>query len=108
MDTSEKQYEIVFTNDSILEMDSIYNYITRRLYNSQAAKRLMKKVEDSIYNLKTMPRKHTVIKKFESLELEYRRILVNNYAIIYTINEKEKIVYIVHMYYGKSNYLDNL
>lgn len=33
-------------------------------------------------------------------------MIVNNYVILYTINELEKIVYIAHIYYGGRNYLD--
>lgn len=44
MDISEKQYKIVFTNDCIQEMDDIYNYILKKLYSSNSAKSLMKKL----------------------------------------------------------------
>lgn len=108
MDTNEQQYKIVFTNDAIIEMDSINHYITKNLYNSQAASRLMEKVEEAIYGLKDMPRKYAVIKKYEELNLQYRRIVINNYAVLYTIDEEEKTVYIVHMYYGERNFLNNL
>lgn len=108
MGTNEEQYKIVFTNDSVIEMKSINDYISKNLYNPQAAKRLMRKMEETIYGLKSMPRKFTIIKKFDELKLEYRRIIVNNYAVIYTIDEKTKTVYIVHTYYGGSNYLNCL
>ena len=108
MGTNEIQYRIVFTNDAIIEMDNINHYITENLYNFQAANRLMKKVEKVIYDLKDMPRKYAVIKKFEELNLEYRRIVINHYTVLYTIDEEEKTVYIVHMYYGERNFLNYL
>lgn len=108
MDISENEYKIVFTNDCRMEMDYIYSYITNNLYNQNAARRLMQKVEDSIQGLKEMPKSYPIIKKYAGLDFEYRRIIINNYAIIYTISEIEKTIYIVHMYYSGSNYLTKL
>ena len=38
-------------------------------------------------------------------EMKYRRIVIKNYVVLYTIDEENKIVYISHMYYKKRNYL---
>lgn len=108
MDISENNYKIVFTNDSIEEMDSIYNYISRKLYAPNAARKLMEKVEEEVQSLKYTPQKYRVIKRFPEIDMEYRRIIIKNFVVIYTISEKENIIYIAHMYYGRSNYLNNL
>ena len=108
MNISKEQYKIVFTNDSINEMDSIYQYISQKLFASNSSKRLMNKVDKTIQTLKYMPRAYSVVKIHPELELEYRRIVINKYIIIYTIAEEEKKVYITHMYYSGSNYLSKL
>ena len=43
------------------------------------------------------------VSNFKNVKLKYRKITVDNYIILYTI--RENIVYISHMYYGKSNYV---
>ena len=48
----------------------------------------------------------TEIEKADRTERQYKRLVVNNYVILYTIDEEEKIVYIAHIYYGGRNYLD--
>lgn len=108
MDISQKQYKIVFTNDCIREMDYIYNYISSKLYAEKSSKELMKSVQEAIENLRIMPRIHMVIKKYDEVDLEYRRIVIGKYVIIYTISEKEKVIYIVHMHCGGSNYLNDI
>ena len=35
----------------------------------------------------------------------FRRIVVNNYVILYLVSESNHTVYISHMYYGKKNYM---
>ena len=109
MDISEhRHYKIIFTDDAIIEMEHIYNYISNNLHAINAAKRLMIKVEKYTKILEKMPRAHKIIKSYPELELEYRRIIINNYVIIYTIIENSKLVFIVHMYYGRSDYLSKL
>lgn len=104
MNISKKQFKIVFTNDCKQEMDNIYNYISNNLYAPKAAKELMNKGETTVQSLKDMPEAYMAIKKYSELEMEYRRIVINNYVIIYTISEEKNSIYIVHMYYGGSNY----
>ena len=64
----------------------------------------MRNVNYAIENLKSMPKMHVVIKNHSELEMEHRKIVINNYVIIYTVNEMEKKVYIVNMYYKGRNY----
>ena len=51
-----KAYKIIITPNAYKEMNKIYNYITDDLYAENAAKDLMKKVEEKIIALKYAPR----------------------------------------------------
>ena len=44
----------------------------------------------------------------KKLKLNYRKIVINNYIVLYTINENKKTVHIAHVYYASSNYLNKL
>ena len=37
---------------------------------------------------------------------KYRKMIMGNYIVLYTIDEDKKIVYVSHMYYSGSNYLN--
>ena len=74
--------------------------------NIDASNRLREKVICNILLLENSPRMCTEIEKVDRTERQYRRMIVNNYVILYTIDELEKIVYIAHIYYGGRNYLD--
>ena len=104
--TTSKNFKIIFTSDCKKEMEHIYNYISKNLYAHNSAKQLMKKVEETINRLKIMPEAYPIIKKYNELRMKYRRIVIGKYVIIYTILKKE--IYIVHMYYGRSNYLNKI
>ena len=108
MSISEKQFKVVFTNDCIDEINQIYDYISKKLYAPNSAKKIMMKIDNAIQSLKNMPELYSVIKKYPELNREYRRIVIKNYVLLYTISKKENTIYIVHMFYGRSNYFNKI
>ena len=105
MDSKKEIYEIEFTEDARDEIREIYEYISKNLVNKEAAKRLMRKMRNSVMDLAESPRLYAKIEKKDRMKKEFRRIVVDNYIILYKIDENKKTVYISHMYYGKRNYL---
>lgn len=49
--------------------------------------------------------KYAKIKKNYGVERDYRRIVVDNFVVLYTVDIDIKKIYIVHIYYGGKNYL---
>lgn len=47
------------------------------------------------------------LKKIDELKRRYRRIVIKNFVILYTIDEDNSVVYVSNMYYGGRNYIDN-
>lgn len=105
MDSKKETYEIEFTEDARFEIREIYEYIYNNLENLDSAKKLMKKLKDSIFDLTESPKIYAKIEKRDKTKREFRRMIVNNYIILYTIDEERKKLYISHMYYKKRNYL---
>lgn len=107
MDTND-QYRIEFTEECSEEIRKIYNYIKDNFDNKIAAKKLMNKVEKYTRDLAYAPKIYAEIEKYSGTELKYRRIVINNYIILYAIDEENKTIYISHMYYGGMNYMKDL
>lgn len=105
MDTN-NQYKVEFTEECKNEIIKTYSYIKDNLYNETAAQRLMNKVEEYTSNLSYAPRIYAEIDKYKGTKRIYRRIVINNYILLYTIDEENKKVYIAHMYYGGTDYLN--
>jgi len=105
MDSEKELYEIKFTEDSVEEIREIYKYISETLIAENTAKKWMKKIKDVIMNLAYSPRLYMKIDKKDRRKRYFRRIVIDNYVILYCIDEDEKIVYVSHMYYGRKNYL---
>lgn len=99
-------YEVKFSEECIEEMADIYKYISNNLKADIAAKRLMSEVTNRILDLAESPQLYSKIEKVDKLKREYRRIVVKNYVVLYTIDSEKRTVYISHMIYGRRNYLN--
>lgn len=99
------QYKVIITPTAYKEINQIYDYISENLYARKAAHDLMEQVELEIKRLKTSPEIYTEIEKIDELKRRYRRIVIKNYVILYTIDNDNQTVYVAHMYYGRRNYL---
>ena len=100
------EYKVKLTDVFLEEIEEICNYITNKLKNIDASNRLREKVIYNILLLENAPKMCAKIEKVDRVKRQYRRLVVNNFIILYTVDEKEKIVYIAHIYYGGRNYLD--
>ena len=100
------EYEIVISDTCLEEIETNCNYIKKVLKAEEASNRLREKIVETIRRLKTSPKIYAKIEKTDRVGRVYRRIVIDNYVIIYTIIEADKIILISHMYYGGRNYLD--
>ena len=108
MDFKKEIYEIEFTEDCRDEIRDIYKYISENLKAEEVAKKLMKKMRDNVIALAESPKLYVTLPKKDRRKRDFRRMVVDNYVILYTIDENRKTIYISHMYYGKRNYLEDL
>lgn len=100
------EYEIKFSENCKNKIYENYNYIKEVLCNERAAQKLMRKIELKILNLKFLPKMYAEINLSNKLKKKYRWMVIDNFIILYTIDEKNKIVYITKMYYRGQNYLN--
>ena len=100
------EYRIKLADQFLDEFEEICDYISSKLKNIDASNRLREKVIYNVLLLENSPQMCTEIEKIDRTERQYRRMVVNSYVILYTIDEPEKIVYVAHIYYDGRNYLD--
>lgn len=98
------EYNIKLTDEFLDELEEICDYISINLKACNSAIKLRVKVRDKIILLKKSPQRFAEIGKTDKLKREYRRMVIDNYIILYTVDENEKKVFISHIYYGKQDY----
>jgi mRNA-degrading endonuclease RelE of RelBE toxin-antitoxin system len=102
------EYNIKLTDEFLEEIEEICNYISVNLKAPYVANKLREKVIYNILLLEKSPRMFSKIEKISKLERQYRRMVVNNYIILYTIDDNIKTIYVAHMYYVGRNYIYDL
>lgn len=91
-------YKVIGLSIFHTEMNFTYEYITNILYSEIATKNLMKTVDNKLQILKNIPKIYAEINMLDDIKRKYRRIVIKNYIILYTIDYESKIVYVSHMY----------
>lgn len=107
MDTS-KYYSIKATPAYKREIRQIYNYIKKKLQNEIAAENLIRKTEKYIAELKYSPHAYRELRRGNLKRKAFRKIKINNYILLYTVDEDKKQVTVSHMFYGRSNYINKI
>lgn len=102
------EYNIELTEEFLEEIEKICEYISETLKAPDASIRLREKAMYNILLLEESPKMFEEIEKYDKLKRTYRRIVVTNYIILYTIDEETKTIYIAHIYYEGRNYIDDL
>ena len=101
-------YKIKFTQKCLTDIDNICSYISNTLKSQQASMKLRVKIKECVINLQKNPKMYSKIDKFDKLKRMYRKIVINNYVLLYTIDEENELIYVSHMYYSGRNYLEIL
>ena len=105
MGFNDEPFEVEITDECILEMTEIYDYISNELKEDKSAETLMTEVTDKILNLPELPELYMKIGTTDDLKRDYHRMVVKNYVVLYTIDLKKRTIYISHMVYKGKNYL---
>ena len=103
MDTN--NYEIILTDTAQEELEEIYEYISKKLYERPAANRLMEKIEQSFLKLENNPYlcMEVCVKPHNEI---YRRLIIDDYIALYDVEEKYKQVIVYRIFNGRMNYLN--
>lgn len=98
------RYEVILTNTAKMDLNNIYKYISSFLFAPKAAKNFIDKFKINILRLEYLPKSCSIINEAINSKFEYRKLMINNYIAIYSVDEENKKVYIHRIIYKKVNY----
>lgn len=87
-----KQYKVEITNEALLDMEKIYNYIAFDLMSPDNALNQYNRIADKIMSLEFLPERIKVIGLEPELMKDMRRISIDNYSIFYVMKGSSVIV----------------
>lgn len=97
-------YELEYLPSALKDMTEIIRYISRELNNPTAADNLAVEFTKSADRLKDFPYSNKLYTPIRPLKNEYRKCIVNNYIMFYSVNENKKTVTIYRVIYAKRDY----
>ena len=99
-------YKIIISSSFEKELQNIFYYINFFLREHTTAKYFYNKVINSISTLSYFPERFP--KLSNNKNSNFRRLLIDNYIIIYEVNNTLEQVHILHIFHNTQNYLNLL
>lgn len=88
---------------AIQELDKIYKYIAIEKQSQQTAKKQANRIKKKILSLDTFPEMHQDRLTGKFADKGYKQLLIDNYIVIYKIDNNSMIVYVITIQYQGRN-----
>ena len=103
-----EKYKIQFTARARQDLRDTYAYIKNELKEPTVAERFYLNVEKNIETLSSMPERHGIVDDGFLREKEYRKLIIGNHIVFYSIDKLNKIVIIARILYARRDWLNLL
>jgi len=97
-------YRLEVTDLAHSDLAEIVQYIAQELANPIAAGNLLTEIEKCYAHLVQSPFLYEACRDTRLAKMGYRRAVVQNYLLIYRVDEAEKTVYVLRFFYGRRDY----
>lgn len=97
------KYKVMINPRAIRELDNIYEYIANEKLAPENAKGQVDRIKKAVLSLDTFPQSHQKRNEGRYAGKSYRQLLVDNYIVIFHIDEPRKMVYVVTIQYQGRN-----
>jgi addiction module RelE/StbE family toxin len=99
-----KSYKVHMTQPAMDDLQGTARYISKELREPAAAQKLVTKIRDAVMSLSEMPTRHALVTDERLAVLGIRKLLVENYIVFYVISEKDMVVTVVRILYGRRDW----
>ena len=97
-------YNLIYLPAARQDMVDIVRYISRVLGNPIAAERLAETLIEAWERIAVFPYANPAHRPIRLLKREYRKLLVQNYLMLYWVDEENQCVTVARVVYAKRNY----
>ena len=97
------KYKVMITPRAIRELDNIYEYIANEKLAPENAKGQVDRIKKAVLSLDTFPQSHQERNEGRYAGKGYRQLLIDNYIVIFRIEETSKTVYLITIQYQGRN-----
>ena len=97
------KYNVKVTPRAIRDLDDIFNYIALEKLAPENAFGQTERIREALQKLEIMPQSHQDRQTGRYAGRGYKQLLVDNYVVIFKIDEKQRIVTVLTIQYQGRN-----
>ena len=98
------KYSVKLLSRAFHDLDSIYAYIAGTLLEPDTALLMLDTLEEAIFSLEKLPRRGTPRQRGAYANKGYRQLFIENFTVVYRVDDIKKQVVIVTVRYSKSQF----
>ena len=98
-------YRVDISEPAENDLRDIVRYISFNLSEPTAALNTMDSIAKAMQNLQDMPQKYPLVMDDRLAALGYRKLIVKNYIVFFTINEKHRVADVERILYMRRDWL---
>lgn len=99
-----EKYRVDVSAPAQSDLNDIIRYISAQLTAPVSAYHLMEIFEEALMSLSDLPQRYPLIEDELLLQLGYRKIIVKNYVIFFSVDEANKVVNVERILYGRRDW----
>ena len=93
------KYKVMYSPQALLDIKSIYDYISKKLYAPQSARNQVNRIRKEIRALDILPTRYSLVEWEPWASMQMHKLPVNNYIV----DEQKQNVNIIRIVYGGRN-----
>jgi toxin ParE1/3/4 len=102
------KYRVDVSDPAEGDLGEIIRYIASQLSVPISALRMMELLEEAMEGLSDMPQRYPSVADERLAHMGYRKLPVKNYIVFFSIDEKNKVVDVERILYGRRDWLSIL
>jgi plasmid stabilization system protein ParE len=98
-------YKIAVSEPAENDLHDIVRYISAQLSAPMTALKMMDTIEEAIAGLSDIPKKYPLVSDDRLKAMDYRKLLVKNYIVFFSLDDKSNIVDVERILYARRDWL---
>ncbi len=99
------KYRVDLSEPAEKDLIDIVKYIASQLSSPMSAYHMMEIFEEAMASLSDTPESCPLITEERLSQLGYRKLIVKNYIVFFSVDEKNKVVDVERILYARRNWL---
>ena len=99
------KYRVDVSEPAENDLRDIVRYIASQLSATISALHMMELLEEAMVGLSDMPQRCPLVADERLSQMGYRKLIVKNYVVFFSVDEKNKVVDVERILYGRRDWL---